>query len=120
MTDKCKCLVFTKPSYFSRIVARTKCPLTCSASSCSRATPSTRTYEKILFAFVQVSGTLSLCASVKHTKILPCQPCQRRVLLLLGSPPVQRVLVSFQGLGKDGKEKIKKVAICSQLIKKKV
>ena len=63
MTDKCKCLVFTKPSYFSRIVARTKCPLTCSASSCSRATPSTRAYSRpvcwcqALSASSLVSGT---------------------------------------------------------------
>jgi len=46
MTDKCKCSVFKKTSYFSRKIARTKCPLTCSASSCSRATLSTRTYSR--------------------------------------------------------------------------
>ena len=39
---------------------------------------------------------LGLCAGARYTQVLPCQPCQRRVLLLLGSPQVQRVLVSFQ------------------------
>ena len=37
-----------------------------------------------------------LLPSARHTQELPCQLCQRRVLLLLGS--VQRVLVSFQAL----------------------
>ena len=46
-------------------------------------------HENILSACVLVSGTLSLCARVRHTKILPCQPCQRQVLLLLGSPPMR-------------------------------
>ena len=36
-TDKCKCSVFRKPWYLSRIVAWTKSTLTCSASSCSGA-----------------------------------------------------------------------------------
>ena len=59
MTDKCERSVFTKP----RIVARTKCPLTCSASSCSRATPSARAYSwlvcwcQALSASSLVSGT---------------------------------------------------------------
>ena len=35
ITDKCKCSVFTKPSYLSRIVAWTQSSLTCSSSSCS-------------------------------------------------------------------------------------
>ena len=118
MTDKCKCSVLTKPSYLSRIVAQTKCPLPCSASSCSRATPSTRTYLGLCTG-VRHSQPMCWCQAHQDWSILPCQPCQRQELLLIGSPPVQRVLVSFQGLGKDGKEKIKKVAICSQLIKKK-
>ena len=46
MTEKCKRSVFTKPSYLSWIIAWTKCPLICSASSFSRATPCTRTYSR--------------------------------------------------------------------------
>ena len=64
--------------------AWTQSPGTCSASSCSGATPSSE-------------HPLGLCAGVRHTQVLPCQPCQRRVLLILGSPRVQRVLFSFQG-----------------------
>ena len=81
MTDKCKSSVFTKPRYLSRIVAWTKSSLIRSASSCSGATPSTRTPSR------------PVCWCQAYT----CQPCQRRVFLILGSPPV-RVLVSFQGL----------------------
>ena len=40
MTDKCKCSVFTKPSYLSKIVAWTQSSLTCSLSSCSRGNTS--------------------------------------------------------------------------------
>ena len=32
----------------------------------------------------------------RNSQVLPCQPCQRQVLLLLGFPPVQRDLVSHQ------------------------
>ena len=81
MKDKCKSSVFTKPRYLSRIVAWTKSSLIRSASSCSGATPSTRTPSR------------PVCWCQAYT----CQPCQRRVFLILGSPPV-RVLVSFQGL----------------------
>ena len=49
MTDKCKCSVFTKPSYLSRNVAWTQSPLTCSDSSCSGATPFTRTPSRSVF-----------------------------------------------------------------------
>ena len=41
---------------------------------------------------------LGLCAGARHTQVLPCQPCQPQVRLLLGSPPVQRGLVSLQRL----------------------
>ena len=39
---------------------------------------------------------LSLCTGARHTGT-SWSPCQRQGSLLVGSPPVQRVLVSFQG-----------------------
>ena len=54
MTGKCKCSVFTKKLSFKKW---TQSPLTCSASSCSGATPCTRTPSR------------PVC---RHTQVLPC------------------------------------------------
>ena len=87
MTDKCKCSVFKKTSYFSRKIARTKCPLTCSASSCSRATLSTRTYSR----------PVCWCQAHQDTSLPALPTSGTPSYWLFKSPPVQRVLVSFPG-----------------------
>ena len=48
---------------------------------------------KLQVSSVHKKGYLS-----RNTQVLPCKPCQHWVLLLLGFPPVPRVLVSAQGL----------------------